>query len=143
MALELSSIKRDLAREDEGEWIEIPEWPGIKLKVRSIQSRDYQVQRGLLEQRLQKALGRQPTMPEWEPALGKLVARHLLRGWEGLLLDGQPLEYSPDTAIAMFADRQWSGLEMQAIWAATRVGDRDAEFTVDATKNSAAPSAMT
>lgn len=141
MSLELSSIKRDLSTEDEGQWVEIPEWPGIRLKVRSIQSRDYQIQRGLLEQKLQKALGRQPTAPEWEPGLGKLIARYLLRGWEGFLLDGKPLEYTAEIALAMFADRQWSGLEMQVVWASTRVGDRDAEFTQDAIKNSAVPSA--
>jgi hypothetical protein len=143
MSLELSSIKRDLAKENEGEWIDIPEWPGVKLKVRSIQSRDYQIAREMLVQRLTRQLGRFPTTPEMEPALGKLVARHLLRGWEGFVLDGKPLEFSAEIAIGMFADPLWSALEAQAIWAATRVGERDAEFTADATKNSAAPSATT
>jgi hypothetical protein len=144
MSLKVSSIKRDLAKEDEGEWISIPEWAGVRFKVRSIASRDYQIAREMLLQKLGRQMGRSPTTPEMEPALGKLVARHLLRGWEGIAGDDEsPVEYSPAQAIEYLCDPSMRELEQQVIWASTRVGEREVEFTADAVKNSAVPSATT
>lgn len=146
MSLKLSSIKRDLVKEDEGEWIDAREWEGsgVRFKVRSIASRDYQIAREMLQQKLMRQIGRLPTAPEMEPALGKIVARHLLRGWEGIADDkGVAVEYSPTVALEYLADPTLRDLELQVILAASRVGEREAEFTADAIKNSAAPSAMT
>lgn len=141
MALKLSSIKRELS--NDGEWIDIPEWVGVRVKVRSINSKDYLIAHGLLQQKLIRALGRFPTTPEWEPALGRLVARHLLRGWEGLIVGNGdvPSEYTTEQAEELLTDPTMLALEQQIIWAAGRVGERDVEFTVDAVKNSDAPSA--
>lgn len=143
MSLKLSSIKADLAKEAEGDWVEIPEWPGVRLKVRSINSRDYQIAREMLVQKLTRHLGRSPTSPEMEPALAKLVAIHLARGWEGLVGDDGKTEeiYSQQRAIELIADPALRELEMQYIWCANRVGAQDAEFVADAIKNSAVPSA--
>lgn len=141
MGIKLNSIA---AKEipAEGEWIESPDWPGVRFKVRPINSRDYQIQRDLMVQRKIKALNRVPTGPEMEPELGKLVARHLLRGWEGLLDDAEKaIEFTPEKAIELLADESMAALEQQVILAATRIGERDAEFTADAAKNSPAPSA--
>lgn len=142
MALKLSSIKRETDKD--GDWIDIPEWTGVRVKVRSINSRDYQIAREMLVGKLTRNLGRLPTTPEMEPALGKLVATHLLRGWDGLASDDdKAIEYTPKLALEMLADPQMRALEEQVIWAANRIGDRDVEFTADAVKNSAAPSATT
>lgn len=140
--LKISSIKRDIAKENEGDWVPVPEWPGVRLKVRSISSKDYQTGREMLMGKLTRTLGRTPTSPEMEPQLAKLIATHLLRGWEGIADDDdKPLEYSAKVALDLLADPSMRELEQQVIWAANRVGDREAEFTADATKNSAAPSA--
>lgn len=138
--LKLSSIKSIVA--DEGEWIDDTDWAGVKYKVRSINVRDYQIARELLIQKLIKALGRYPTGPEMEPGLGKLVARHLLRGWEGIAGDDdKALDFTPEIGLEKLTDPDFFALEQRVIWAATRVAERDAEFTVDAAKNSPAPSA--
>lgn len=140
--LKLSSIKTTIS--EEGEWVESADWPGVRLKVRGINCRDYQQARELLVQKQIKALQRVPTTPEMEPALGKLVARHLLRGWEGIAGDDdKALEYTPEIGLEKLSDPAYAALEQQVIWAASRVGERDAEFTVDAAKNSPAPSATT
>lgn len=138
--LKLASIKSIVS--DEGEWIDIADWPGVRIKARSINSRDYQIAHGLLQQKLIRALGRFPVGPEWEPALSKLVARHLLRGWEGIAGDDdKALEYTPEIGLQKLTDPEYASLEQQVIWAASRVGERDVEFTADAEKNSPAPSA--
>lgn len=139
--LKLASIKRDLELENEGEWIDIAEWPGVRIKARSINSKDYQIARDMLVQRLTRTLGRVPTGPEMEPALGRLVAAHLLRGWEGIAGDDEaPIEYTPKTGVEYLTNAELRELEHQVIWAATRVGDREAQFTTAAIKNSAPPS---
>ncbi len=136
MALKLNSIKREAPKD--GEWVDIPEWAGVRLKVRAITSRDYQIDREMLVQKLTRQLGRLPTSPEMEPALGKLIARHLLRDWEGVIVgDGdEPTAYSAQVALELLSDPEMLVLEQQVIWAASRVGDRDAEFTPAAVKNS-------
>jgi hypothetical protein len=49
MGLKLSSIKISVS--DEGEWVDVPEWPGVRLKVRSINARDYVQARDLMVQK--------------------------------------------------------------------------------------------
>lgn len=143
MALKLNSIKREVAKD--GEWVDITEWPGVRLKVRSINSRDYQIDREMLVQKLTRQLGRFPTSPEMEPALGKLIARRILRDWDGVIVgDGEaPTPYSAEAALELLSDPEMLAFEQQVIWAASRVGERDAEFTPDAVKNSEQPSATT
>ena len=93
-------------------------------------------------QKLARTLGRLATSPEMEPMLGKLVATHLLRGWEGIDDDdGKPIEYSAKVGLEKLSDPDMNALEQQVIWAAIRTGDRDPEFTASATKNSEVPSA--
>jgi len=141
MALELNSVK--FTPSDEGEWKDSPDWAGVKFLVRSIESKDYRIARDLHFQKVMKALNRVPTTAELEPGVNKLLARHILRGWEGLAADGKPLEYSPQTAIEKMTDPELKALPEQVVACAARVGERDAEFTVDAAKNSSALSAST
>lgn len=139
--LKLGSIKTpDVS--DEGVWVSIPEWPGVRFKVRRIGVRDYQIARELLVQKLSKALNRLPTSPEMEPALGKLVARHLLRGWEGIAGDDEkPLDWTPEVGLETLTDPEMKELEQKVIWAANSLEETNADFTLDAVGNSAKPSA--
>lgn len=141
--LKLNSVKRDLAREAEGEWIDIAEWPGVRLKVRSINNKDYTNARDAKMTALSRSLGRVPFEAEMAPHIAKLAASFLLLGWEGLIVgDGEtPTEYGASIALEVLTDPAMSPLVAQVIWAAGRVGTREAEFVGDATKNSARPSA--
>jgi hypothetical protein len=142
MGLKIGSIAADLAAESEGEWVDIAEWPGVRLRVRSINYKLFQNAREMAYAKLTKALGRQPLTSEFAPKLAKLVQVHLLLEWDGLDDDNdKPLPYSSKLADEMYTDPRYRELVSQTIWAATRVGDRDAEFTTAATKNSAPPSA--
>ncbi len=138
MTVRLSSIKADLKREDEGEWIAVAEWPGVEFLVRSIHNAEYRTARDLLVQRMTRQLGRVPIAAELERELPKLYARHLLRGWRGFDED-----YSADLAAEKPADPEFYPLAEQVLWASTRVGERAVEFVAAAEKNSAPPSATT
>ncbi|MEI9995092.1 MAG: hypothetical protein WDM91_10890 [Rhizomicrobium sp.] len=147
MGLKISSLEHVV--DDEGEWEDIKVWgldPSTqkypRVKVRSLLSKDYQTAREMLIQKETSNLGRAPTSPELEPALGELVATHLLRGWEGFDGDdGKSLAWSMKTGIDYLTNAAYRAVESQVILAASRVGDRDAKFTEAAAKNSEAPSA--
>lgn len=144
MALKITSIAADLAKETDGDWVDIAEWPGVRLKVRSLNSKDYQNAREQRIAKLTKDLGRPPYSSEFALHLSKLVAAFLLLGWDGIVDDaGKPIEYTAQKAADLLADPTMRELVAQTIWAAGRVGSRDAEFTTAAVKNSAAPSATT
>lgn len=135
-AIKLSSIRSNY--DEEGIWEDIPEWPGVRLKVRSIRSRDYVQARDLAQQKLMRKLGRIPTSAEMDGPLRPILARYILRGWEGF---DQP--YSTGLAASTLEDPEHQPLAEQVTWAATRVAERDIEFTESATKNSGPPSATT
>ncbi len=142
--LKLNSIAVDLSLEAEGDWVEVAEWPGVKLKVRSIESKDFQNAREQRHAKLAKALGRVPYQSEFAPHLAKLVASFILLGWEGIADENEgPIEYSQQKAMELLTDPTMRELVTQVIWAANRVGSRDAEFTAAAAKNSEPPSATT
>ena len=144
MALKIDSIAADLSKEQEGDWIEITEWPGVKLKVRSVASKDFQNAREQRYGKMTKDLGRAQYSSEFSPHLAKLTASFLLLGWDGIV-DGseKPIDYTPAKAMELLSDPSMRELVTQTIWAATRVGSKDAEFTVAAVKNSEPPSATT
>jgi hypothetical protein len=137
MAVKIGSLKSSAsALTDTGTRIEVPEWPGVFFNVRPINSKDYQIAREMLVGKKTKSLGRMPTSPEMEPELGALVARHLLRGWEGLAGDDEkPIDYTPALGLQYMTDPEYQALETQVIWAAARAAEQDVEFTLDAAKN--------
>lgn len=136
MSLKIPSITVDLAKEQEGDWVDVAEWPGVRLKVRSINSKDYQNAREQQQTKLTRNFGRLPYASEMTPHVNRFAATFLLLGWEGIVDgDEKPIEYSPEKAMEMLTDPSMRTLVEQVIWAANRVGSKDAEFTAAAVKN--------
>lgn len=144
MALKITSIAADLAKEAEGDWVDVAEWPGVRLRVRSVNNNDFKNARDERQRKLTRSLNRIPYDSEWELPLAKLVASFLLTGWAGLSDDaGNDIPYSPEKAMELLSDRAMRALVQQVILAATRIGEREAEFTGAAAKNSEVLSATT
>lgn len=136
--VKLSSLRADLAKEREGDWIEAPHiGVGVAFLVRSINFPDFQTARDRALMKLAERFGAE-AVPSEENArvMGSLAAEHLLLGWRGFDVD-----YSPDTAIEVLTDEGYRRVRLSIFAAATRVGARETEFLEDAAKNSAAPSA--
>lgn len=138
MGLKLNSIAVSVPLE--GGWVEVDEWPGVRLRVRSINSKDYLVARSVLVKDAMKLLkregGREPIAEDLEPGLGKLAAVHLLRGWEGIVDDeGAAVPFTQEKAIELLTDARYKALEDQVFHAAGKVGQVDAQFVEDAVKN--------
>lgn len=151
MTIKLASLADDLAKERDGEWIEVGEWPGldsrrpgamIKLpglgfRVRSTLFPAFVTARQEELERIRK-LYPDNTAPADELAKvdGLLAVQHLLLEWRGL-----DTAYTPEAAEQTLLAEEYRKLRDMIYWCAARVGKRDVEFLVDATKNSDAPSA--
>lgn len=131
MAVKLGSLKVDLKRESEGEWVPIPDLPGVKLKVRSFNYGPYKMANSVMLQRLARKYGRDPVPDDVKSKeVGKLYADHLLLGWEGFDVD-----YSPETALATLTDPAFRELLNHVDYAAFRVGAAEVEFIEGAAGN--------
>jgi hypothetical protein len=137
MTIKLSSLKADLAREEKGDWIEYPDWPGVEFNVSSLHLPAYTIARDLMYQRLARIYKKKPVPREVTTLeLGKLFHAHILHGWRGL-----DVSYSPDTALETLSNPEYRNVVAAIEWCAAKVSDIDIEFVEEAEKNSARPSA--
>lgn len=137
MTIKLSSIKTNPAAELEGDYISIPEWPGVSLGVRSLEIPAYKIALDILVQRFaRKYKGANAPPAVRDAEVGKLLGQHILFGWEGF-----EEEYTQESAIELLGSPEGRNLVKQTLWAASQVGETEVEFIADETKNSATPSA--
>lgn len=136
MTIKISSIKNNVVAEREGAYIEIPEWPGVSLGVRSTEYAPYKIALDQLVQRLARKYRSKPVDPtERDNEIGGLVAKHILFGWKGF-----DQEYSEDYASELLRSPEGRDLAKQVLWASGRVAETEIEFVVEAVKNSEPPS---
>lgn len=131
MKIKLDSLKADLERENAGDWVDIPELPGVRLKVKSFNSPEYRVSRDLAIQRLFKKYGRvSPAAGVVAEEYGKLYADHILLGWEGF-----DVPFSKEKALELLSDPAFRALQQHVEYAAGKLGEIELEFVEDAVKN--------
>lgn len=136
MTIKIASIKNNVAVEREGQYIEIPEWPGVSLGVRSTEYGPYKIALDQLVQRLARKYRSKTVDPEErDNEIGRLVAKHILFGWKGF-----DQEYTADFAEELIGSAEGRDLARHTLWAAGRVGETEIEFVVEAVKNSEPPS---
>jgi len=131
MAIKLNSLASNTQLEADGDWIEIPELPGVELQVRSINYPAYQQAFSQLLQRMTRKYGRKGVPPEEnDREMGRLYAKHLLLGWKGF-----DVEFSPEVAEETLMDPGHRDLRRHVGWAASQVGVADIEFVGEAAGN--------
>ncbi|GAB5506684.1 MAG: hypothetical protein Rhirs2KO_18470 [Rhizobiaceae bacterium] len=135
MTIKLSSLKVDLEREQQGDWIDYPEWPGVRFNVSSINKPAYMTARDVLMARLVRKHKKNVPPEVMTSEFGRLYAEHLLHGWEGL-----DEEYTPERARTVLTDPSYREVVKAVEWCAGQVAQVDAEFVEDAAKNSGQPS---
>lgn len=132
MTIKLSSLKADIDRETRGDWIDIPEWPGVAFKVSSQHLPAYQTARDMLHKRLSRQYkGKDIPQRVITSEMGKLYAKHILHDWRGL-----DEEYSPETAETILSDPEFRAVTGAVAWASERVADLDVQFVEEEVKNS-------
>lgn len=131
MAIKLSSVKVDTKKEAEGEWVDITELPGVKLRVRSFAYAPYRTARSIALQRLARRYGRDPVPdPAMNKELAKLYSEHILLGWEGF-----DVPYTEETARETLSNPEFRVLLDYIDYAANRVGQQEVEFVESAAGN--------
>lgn len=142
MTVKLSSLKADLAREEKGDWVDFPDWPGVSFNVSSLHLPAYQTARDQLIQiaarkaKIKVKPGEKKEPFNFTTELGKLYAKHILHGWRGLDID-----YSPEFAREILADLEYRNVIAAVEWCAGKISEIDVEFIEDEVKNSEKPSA--
>lgn len=136
MAVKLGSLRADIRRETDGDWVEIPDLPGVALKVRSFAYGPFQMQKSIVEGKWNRRYGRDPVPIEVSlPENGKLYAQHILVDWRGLVDDdGKPVPI--EQAEDILSDPAFRELHEHIRYAGTKLAQIEAEFVEDAAKNS-------
>jgi hypothetical protein len=136
MTVKMSSIKNNIAAESAGEYIEIPEWTGVSLGVRSLELPAYKIALDQLVQRYARKYKGKTAPPDVRDSdIGKLLAIHILYDWKGF---DEP--YSESYANEFLSAPEGRELAKQVLWAAAQVAETNVEFVKDAVKNSLTPS---
>lgn len=137
MTVKFASLKVDLKREADGDWVDIPELPGVRLRVRSLQTPAYQVAADLLRQKHQRKYASQRVPPEvWSRDFGGLLAEHILLDWQGF-----DVPYADELARETLCNPEYRELAGHVLWAGSTLGAAEIEFVEQAAKNSGQPSA--
>ena len=137
MVIKLASLKADLAREAEGDWVDYPDWPGVSFHVSSTRSEPFITQRDLLlKQMTARNKPVAPGDPEMARGIGRLYCEHVLHGWKGL-----DIEYSPEVALETLTDVAYRDVLSAIDWCAQKLTKISVEFVGAAVKNSVASSA--
>lgn len=132
MIVKLSSIKIDPIREDKGDWVDFPDWPGVKFKVSPFTKPAYQAARGNVYRRLNKQHNN-GVVPDEEarPAAARLYVDHILHDWSGF---DEP--YSEELAYNLLSSLEGRKLVDAVEWCAAQAARTEIEFVEQETKNS-------
>jgi hypothetical protein len=130
--IKLSSLKANLDKEREGDWIPAPEiGDGVAFLVRSTNYPAYVTARDEASAKLTKKYGTERVPDEvMAKANGEIIADHLLLGWRAL-----DEEYDADLARDVLCDEAHRTVRTGVLMAATKVGREEVQFVEDGAKN--------
>lgn len=137
--VKLSSLKANLSREFDGDWVLLPDMAPAAINARSFNFPAYKVARALLNRQLTKKYKGEISEErdaETDAEFGKLYAKYLLRGWRGF-----DVEYTPEKAMELLPDPEWRPLKEYCEYAFAAVAQVNVEFAESAAKNSGTSSA--
>lgn len=90
---------------DEGTMVDLPDWPGVRVSVRSSDHPEYQNALTVGFERKRRA-SKDPNVRN--EIVNRAIARHLLFGWEGVTDDdGKPLAFDRDLVLGWAKDRAY------------------------------------
>lgn len=134
--VKLSSLKADLQREKNGDWVPYPFWKGVRFNVSTLMDPEYETARDLMFKDLAKQYGDAKIPQEVVSAkLGALYCDFILHNWDGL-----DTEYSSDVARETLTDPEYRAMVSAVEWCATKLSEVNVEFTAAEEGNSLPPS---
>lgn len=136
MTIKLASLRADLKREEKGDWVAFPDWPGAEFNVSSSNKADFMAARSSEIQRLSMIHKNQIPPNVMTATIGRLLNEHLLHGWRGL-----DEKYTPAKASEIMSDPSYRPVINAVLWCANEVGSINVQFVEGDVKNSEKPSA--
>ncbi len=124
--MRLADMKVDSNAIENGVWIgNIPDMGSLRLKVRGVGNAAHQAEQTKLyaaTPRSEKTGGRLSPAAS-DRIMAHCLAKATLLDWEGIEGDdGQPLPYSPETALTLLSDPAYRVLRDAVLWASGQVG---------------------
>lgn len=124
MTIKLASLKADLKREFDGDWVDYPIWEGVAFKVSSFNKPEYQTARDLALRKLaQKLGGKPPSEIERRAVIGAVIAEHILHDWRGF-----DVAYSTDVATEYLTSAEGYHVYNAVEWCANQLTAVKIEF---------------
>lgn len=118
-----------------GEWIDdIQDQPDLRLKVRSTNFKPYRVAITSISRRFGKRLKTPEGLVEFQAAIGKPLAEHILLDWQGVKNGGVELAYSREVALAVLTADDDHGIGAEFRKAVEQAGDEVAKKLAESTE---------
>ena len=138
--MKLSEIKVDPAKIEAGAWVdEIPEFDGMRLKVRGLGCKEMQkLQRSLFEAipRSRRPKGK-VSQEDQDRILDRCLHEVILLDWEGLQNDDDtPMAFDKAKALTFITEPAFKKFREAVIWAADTIANDKAEAVEAAVGNS-------
>lgn len=127
--MKLSALRSEIT--DEGTWVEMPEFRGVKVCVRTTDHPDYVRDINIGLERRNRAARKDPNVRN--EVVMRAVAKNLLLDWEGVTDDDdQPMPFDRDLVVSWSKDLRNYGRFLGAVLsAATQVTEEVAEARED------------
>lgn len=137
--MKLSSLKVNSERAELGAWVgDIPEMPGLRLKVRGFGNEDDRRIQALETEKVPRHLRQRGRIPEAEQdrILNARIKGALLVDWDGLTGDDdKPLSMHPDLVDEVLTNQDYRKLREAILWAASIVAEDEAASSEGDRKN--------
>jgi hypothetical protein len=137
--MKLSSLKTDVARVEQGEWIgDIPEMGDLELKVRGIDNADYRALTSKLVQTIPlKRRRRGISSEDLEQIQNKCLLETVLLDWRGVQDDsGKDVPYSRELAETLLTSPEYRTFRDAVAYASRLVGADEDDAASELEKNS-------
>ena len=135
--VKLSSLKTDLSKEREGDWMPALDIdPSVQYLVRSTNYPPFRIARDAYSAKLARKYGDRVPDDELAEVYGKLAVEHLLLDWRGFVDDvGADIPFTPEKAREILTNPEYKLVRGSIYAAAMRVGTQEVEFVGEAVKN--------
>ncbi|UDF29390.1 UNVERIFIED_ORG: hypothetical protein LHK14_18030 [Roseateles sp. XES5] len=121
----LSSLKANLSREKNGDWVPYPSWPGVSFNVSALTDPAYESARDLMFKTLAEKYGDERIPREvLSVELGKLYSEHILHDWRGF-----DVEYTADVARETLGDPEHRAVVSAVEFCASKLSEIEPQFT--------------
>lgn len=126
-----------LAVIDRGTWVDVgDEAPGVKLLVVGLQSKEAKDAMRYKQEKARKMNRGKPLTDAQHSAITKEVLYEvILKDWDGLKQNGEPLAYSPELAKQWIGSRAGEKFALLVLTAANRLDDMANEYVEEVSKN--------